>query len=438
MLCIKQHGSMAGAWRSVLDVDKSGSCWLHEFQEGCRNLGYMDEDEVAKLFTLLDVNETQQLNFEKINFLQGWEEEKKLDEFRQRLPTRWASKDPYMYMGDTTFKSRSPPSKNRASTYEAPSIGLSKEDEDELRRIYYMCDRGDWLGGSGDNTISLDELEKAVKMNKDVADFLNLHSRHAVDKFFKNLDSNQDGEVTWEEFKAYYIRENFKTSQSPNPNATPGSKMLRNPQSKAFSRLSTTSKLATGRLAFNDSDIGIHGQQDLGAPLEDWSAPATQDHKEQFLHFQRFLEQKFGTLARAFDTMDINGSGSMSIIEFQSAVESLRYILPSGQVCRAADTKRLFKIGCKDGRSITWKEFGITSQQWIEHRFNKRRKEMLRQRNRGTGQKQAEEDHVRRIRDPQSNAVLSFDSPLPRGWGFPPNFHPADSYFGRRGANSTR
>lgn len=419
-----------------MDRDKSGSCWLHEFKEACHTLGYSDNEEIEKLFMLLDIEETQQLIFESVSFLQCWEEEKKLDEFRERLGTRWVNKDPFMYVGDSTYRNRSPSKAQNAST---PGIlGLNQEDEDQLRRIFYICDQGDWLKGSGDHTISVDELEKATKMNPDVAEFLNLHSRDAVEKFFREIDSDEDGEVTWEEFKAYYIRLKIreKRDQAAAAAAKPSAGDTSTPNSKASPdkerklQRSTTTKLASGKLALNDGMQGV--VPDLGAPLEDWSAPATQDHKEAFLHFQRFLEQKFGTLSKAFDAMDSNDSGSLSLVEFQSVVGNLQYILPSGSVCRASDSKRLFLHVVSDGGSITWKEFGITPQQWIEHGHFKRRLLMAKKATSSQRHVLSLSDHINRTRNPTPKTELSFGLPLPKGWGFPPNFHPADSYFGRR------
>merc|ERR1719316_1619775 len=115
-------------------------------------------------------------------------------------------------------------------------------------------------------------------------------------------------------------------------------------------------------MALGDSPsmIGCVAEED-----EDWSAPATQDHQETFRHFQMFLTKKFGTLSRAFDAMDNNNSGSLTLVEFQSMVGTLQYVLPSGQNCRASDSKRLFltAVGTYEGL-ITWKEFGITQQEW--------------------------------------------------------------------------
>jgi len=414
MLCIKQHGSMAGAWRRVMDVDNSGSCWLHEFQEACRNLGYTDGDEIKVLFDLLDINETQQLTFECVNFLQCWEEEKKLDEFRQRLPTSWVNKDPFMFVGDSTTRK----GQRKASKGEVPKMEwISKEQEAELRQIFKMCDSGDWLQGAGDNTISVDELHKAATMNKEVSEFLELETRQGVEKFFKHLDSDENGEVTWEEFKAYYIRQLIQGKSkltTKSPTASP----------------EKPKKLATARLSLGEAPDLIG---DGGPDLEDWSAPATQDHKEVWLHFQRFLEGKYGTLSKAFDAMDANESGSLSMVEFQSVVGTLQYVLPSGSVCRASDSKRLFMFAVgREGGAITWKEFGITPQEWIEHGHFKRRLQISRQATSADRGQKALADHTRRILNPLAKTELSFGLPLPKGWGFPPNFHPADSYFGRR------
>jgi len=429
-MCIKQHGSMKGAWRRVMDVDNSGMCWLHEFQEACQNLGYSDADEIKTLFALLDIDETQQLNFEKVNFLQCWEDEKKLDEFRQRVSTSWVNKDPYMYVGDSTQASQL---EKRASKGEVPVFGLSKENEDELRRIFYMCDRGDWLKGIGDHTISVDELVRAVKMNKDVADFLDLKSRADIEKFFADLDSDGNGEVTWEEFKAFYIRESMKKKAKSPKKAKPETPRSQAPETPSKERQlarSGTANLYGSRLALGSVP---DPQQET---LEDWSAPAGQDHKEQFLHFQRFLEQKYGTLPKAFDAMDLNDSGSLSLVEFQSIVGTLQYVLPSGSVCRASDSKRLFifAVGSAANATMTWKEFGITPQEWIEHGHFKRRLQMAKQASSAERKGKALADHHRRIQDPLPKTELSFGLPLPKGWGFPPNFHPADSYFGRRHA----
>lgn len=410
-----------------MDTDKSGKCVLHEFKDACLKLGYTDVDEIVKLFGLLDVEKNDQLDFEKVNFLQCWEEEKKQDEFRQRLPTRWANKDPYMYVGESYSKQTAAPkfeSSRRKQSKDLDMFTMTKEQEDELRRIFQMCDKGDGIGGALNHTIGMEELERAAKLNKDIATFLNLHSRQSVEKFFRNVDSDESGEVTWEEFKAYYFRQRLQQSPPKSAPADIGSPGKSPPpksqqSSPTLNRAVSTAKLSLG----NESSFG------LGMPLEDWSAPATQDHKEQFRHFQLFLETKFGTLSKAFDTMDSNDSGSLSMVEFQSVVGTLRYILPSGQVCRASDAKRLFQTAVPDGGSITWKDFGISPQEWIEHSHFKRRLAMMKKETSSERQHMAHSSHMRRIRNPVPKTDVAFWHPLPKGWGFPPDFHPADCYF---------
>merc|ERR1719353_1451350 len=121
------------------------------------------------------------------------------------------------------------------------------------------------------------------------------------------------------------------------------------------------------------------------------------------------------------------------MVEFQSVVGTLQYVLPSGSVCRASDSKRLFMFAVgREGGAITWKEFGITPQEWIEHGHFKRRLQISRQATSADRGQKALADHTRRILNPLAKTELSFGLPLPKGWGFPPNFHPADSYFGRR------
>merc|ERR1719261_2264038 len=165
------------------------------------------------------------------------------------------------------------------------------------------------------------------------------------------------------------------------------------------------------RMALGDSGGQAKAPPLIGAVQdepEDWSAPATTDHNETFRHFQSFLTKKFGSLSRAFDAMDNNNSGSLSLVEFQSMVGTLQYVLPSGQNCRASDSKRLFLTTVPDGGSITWKEFGITSQEWIEHIHFKRQMEKARLSNSKGRADAAAKDHVQRTRNPVAQRVLSF------------------------------
>jgi Ca2+-binding EF-hand superfamily protein len=417
-LCIKQCGSMLGAWRRVIDTDRSGTCGPAEFTAACMKLGYSDIKECNTLFDLLDIHESQIISYNSIEFLQCWEEEKKQESFRQRLPTRWANKDPYMKVGNSSSKNPA-----QAPPKVMASLELTMEEQRQLQKIFSLCDAGDGLGkGFSDERISLLELIQACKKNREVSSMLGLKTREEAERWFQGLDADESGDVSWDEFKAHFIRSR-KAKEKMEGKATEGD------NSKKLTRLSTM-KLTLG-------DTG--GSPIIGGVAdEDWSAPATQDHQETFRHFQMFLTKKFGSLSRAFDAMDNNSSGSLSLVEFQSMVGTLQYVLPTGQNCRASDSKRLFLTTVPDGGSITWKEFGITPQEWIEHIHFKRQQEKARLSNSKGRAETAAKNHVGRTRNPVPQRVLSFGMPLPRGWGFPPNFHPADASFGRgRGMNQT-
>lgn len=417
-LCIKQCGSMLGAWRRVIDTDRSGTCGPHEFTTACFKLGYDDPKECKTLFDLLDIHEAQIINYQLIHFLQCWEEEKKQESFRQRLPTRWANKDPYMNIGKNSLK-------DKKSLTMAPKImgtlELTQDELKELQKIFSLLDRGDGLGGGfADAKISKDELIQALRQSQEVSNALQIRTREEADKFFQEIDTDEDGDVSWDELKAHFIKTKYAKSQKEKKEAASPV----NPKA-SITRLAT-SKLTLGQPT-SSSLIGAVPDDEA-----DWSAPATTDHNETFRHFQSFLTKKFGSLSRAFDAMDSNESGSLSLVEFMTMVGTLGYVLPSGQNCRASDSKRLFLTTVPDGGSITWKEFGITSQEWIEHIHFKRQMEKARRSNSKGRSLQAEASHVGRTRNPTPKTLLSFGMPLPRGWGFPPNFHPGDSVLGRQ------
>merc|ERR1711879_833138 len=144
--------------------------------------------------------------------------------------------------------------------------------------------------------------------------------------------------------------------------------------------------------------------------------------------FRQFLIDRYGNLCKAFDVMDANGTGSLSLVEFQSVVATvLRY-------CRPADARRLFLSFNKDpGAMLTWDELGITSQEWINHVIKKRtqqRQKMAQASLQATAplgsaprQVGSVKRHAEPLRLPKAEEV-AFWAPLPRGWGMPPPFEP--------------
>lgn len=467
--CIQQFGSMEGAWKRVIDIDRSGTCGLYEFQEACKKMGYTDLSEAAVVFGLLNTAYGDTIVYNQVKFLQNWEEDKRKHVFRKRLPTRWVNKDPYLDIR-VGAKDKSPDTRKTPS----PLPVLTPVQEVELRKIFDMCDKGYQGEGQADDRISLSELVLAIKRSKRVADFLRVTpeevSNESVREFFELIDTDEDRTMSWQEFKAFFhgqakqrMKEEKKAHVTFRPEQldveAPRSQSARGPGTEASSsalskfkqighavknasnavQLATAPEPGSERANSKGSQSLLktkahtrslnlrHGEEIDTIGLvpseahEDWSGPACLDHAEQWENFQKFLQRKFGTLSKAFDGMDHNSSGSLSMAEF--VMEVCRF-----GVCRASDAKRLFLWAVPDGGSITWKEFGIEPQDWVEHLHSKRqaiiKKEAMWQE--GARGDAAMLEHIRRTRHPVPKTALSFSLPLPRGWGFPPSFHPAD------------
>lgn len=168
---------------------------------------------------------------------------------------------------------------------------------------------------------------------------------------------------------------------------------------------------------------------DISAALTDYSMLTGVDEESQWKDFLKFMEDKYGTLPKAFEAIDANASGYITKSEFETAVCSVtRY-------CRVAQARRLFRIGkgTSDNEYITWKGFGVTQQQWIEHTLEKREQKQRWAstciQNKGASgvasrERSAEEKHAKRIANPRPWRALSFWKNLPKGWGYPPNFDP--------------
>merc|ERR1719428_1222432 len=70
--------------------------------------------------------------------------------------------------------------------------------------------------------VEIDELLQAVRLNVDVANFLNLTDREKIEAFYREVDTDEDGQITWEEFRAYYIRnQSRKLQQTPRTPSQP-------------------------------------------------------------------------------------------------------------------------------------------------------------------------------------------------------------------------
>lgn len=294
VLANRQYGTIQNCWNKLLDEDRSGTVSFEEFFQAVTKLGYESEEEVHELFDYLlsaAVPGMRYIAIHDIEFLQVWEDQKKLTAFRKRLPSAWVNRDPYLT-----------PSK-------AGSVMTS------------------------------------------------------------------NGVLT------------------ANPSLT---------------------TLGTSNFAEQSVE-------------EDYGNMVSHDEEGQKQAFRDFLIEKFGTLPKAFDAMDANGSGSLSLTEFSAVVSTvLRF-------CRPSDAGRLFLTFNKDpGAMLTWDELGIQRHEWLNHLMERRtarqRKEAER---RGDGsqmlgssprQQKCFTGHVERLRNVQKRSDVAFGSPLPKGWGFPPYF----------------
>ena len=110
VLSLLHHRSMRHMWQAqdarhlvpiaceaVMDKENCNVVGLELFTEGCKGLGYEDEEEVKELFEhLLLRGGSRSLALEDIEFLQSWEKTKRKKAERQRLGVRWVNRDPFL------------------------------------------------------------------------------------------------------------------------------------------------------------------------------------------------------------------------------------------------------------------------------------------------------------------------------------------------------
>eukprot|EP00933_Yihiella_yeosuensis_P065193 TRINITY_DN6889_c0_g1_i1.p1 TRINITY_DN6889_c0_g1~~TRINITY_DN6889_c0_g1_i1.p1 ORF type:complete len:548 (-),score=72.74 TRINITY_DN6889_c0_g1_i1:284-1744(-) len=154
-------------------------------------------------------------------------------------------------------------------------------------------------------------------------------------------------------------------------------------------------------------------------PLGSYAMRLGTDHETGFSKFCEFLLRKFKSLASAYGSMNTSGSGMMSLLEFQSAVSrTLMY-------CTTPDARRLFYELSQDGQQFTWRDLGVTPQEWIAYLTEKKWQEQLKRNeqakmtNKAMGgnprHKHAVEDHLRRVQKQVPRPVLAFGQKPPSG-----------------------
>jgi len=174
------------------------------------------------------------------------------------------------------------------------------------------------------------------------------------------------------------------------------------------------------------------GTVDQSAVVEDFGSFVAMDVEQQKKEFQKFLIQRFGSLCEAFDIMDANDSGQLSMVEFQTQVSAvMRY-------CRPSDAARLFLSFNKDPIAlISWEELGIQRHEWVNFQLEKeirKHKQQLERRGdpvhghpvlgSSPRQQKGYTGHIHRVRNPSQRADVAFGMPLPKEWGKPPHFQP--------------
>jgi len=314
------------------------------------------------------------------------------------------------------------------------TISLKELDE----RAYYFLEKFRVLAGRGyggmvncwhklldkdkSGTVSFDEFHEAVVElgYSDEAEEMDLFDYLLTTPGIRYI-TLQDVKFlqTWEETKqvAEYRKRLPKAWINRDPYLTP---------SKAGSQMSGTMTANPSMTTLSTVSAGQSGEEDYGNIV-------AFDEGKQKQAFLDFLVDRFDSLPKAFDAMDANGSGGLSMVEFQSVVSTvLRY-------CRPSEASRLFLSFNKDPQAmLTWDAIGITRPEWVNHLLAKKTKQLKHQaETRGKDGKGAELGrsprqlnscawHRERLRNVQKRADVAFGMPLPKGWGFPPHFDPRD------------
>lgn len=147
--------------------------------------------------------------------------------------------------------------------------------------------------------------------------------------------------------------------------------------------------------------------------------------------FKVYLVKTYGSLPKAFDIMDSNGNGELSCEEWIHVVSrTLRY-------CRPCEAMRLFDGAASEPDRIKFEDLGIERHEWILYRHDKnlarqeyeKKQRALRPPPVGLGLrgKLATATHYRRTKVPGKKPAEAFWTPLPKGWGSPPDFDDLES-----------
>lgn len=402
-----RFGSITRAWRVVMDVDGNGRLSFREFCHALREVGYVGDFKT--LWYQLDEDLSGEITLHELDP----ENAMLLERFRTACFSRYGS----MHRAWKMCLDR-----------DASGIIQPEEFADACKEMGMTDDPRE-----AEALFDLLDLDRARGISEDEVDFLSKWEEEKRDAAFKKRLG-----VAWVNKDPYFhVNTNAARTGTPGTGTTQSfPKAMGGSGPKALFGNSVTAlrfergTLADLSLAQRPQTVGTVGTGGTAGLTEtDWTKAAGADPKKQWENFQKFLKKKYGSLCKAFSAMDANESGSLSCVEFQSVVCGvLRY-------CRASDAKRLFYAVLDkesqaesfqqkndEGRGlITWKEFGITPQEWL-HYSHERRQQNERRALRfveKSRHQRAVEKHISYKKDKTPRTDLAFGMPLPKGWAVP-------------------
>lgn len=360
----QKFGSVTRAWRVALDDDESGTLDFREFTTALRDLGH--QGNLRTLWFNLDDDNSGNISLRELDENAAHA----LEKFRYRCTTKLGT------IQDAWHKCLDKDRSGFISRFEfvdgAKELGY--ETEEEIFNLFSLL-----LVKPGSSTITLGDITFLQKWEETKVEAM---YRKRLATGWVNKDPFIFGDAAWSAPKA---------------------------------GKSLAHDLSAGSLSLPGGVAPSH-------ETEDYGNMCAIDEEQQKEAFRKFLVQRYGSLAKGFDVMDANNSGSLSMVEFQSVVSTvLRY-------CRPTDARRLFLAFNTDpGAMLTWDELGISSPEWINYMLDRRTQK--RQQAAVTGsnrfhqlgasprQSQAQDQHRSRLGDPKPTRNIAFGMPLPKGWG---------------------
>lgn len=111
-----------------------------------------------------------------------------------------------------------------------------------------------------------------------------------------------------------------------------------------------------GRLIWQNRDPHRH----VDKAARPYALRLASDGECRWQKFKDFLLARFQTLAAAFYSMDANGTGLLTLADFQKVV------CGTFEYCRVSEARRIFLQGLGGSlRPMTWRDFGVEPEEWV-------------------------------------------------------------------------